>query len=82
MARGQDPNSGGSQFFIMVGDAPHLDGDYAAFGRVISGMETVDTIVNAPRDYTDRPMRTIMMDTVTVDTFGEEYEAPQVIDIL
>lgn len=82
MARGMDPNSAGSQFFIMTGDAPHLDGDYAAFGRVISGMETVDKIVDAPRDYTDRPMRTILMDTVTVDTFGVEYEAPKVIDIL
>lgn len=55
MARAMDPNSGGSQFFIMVNDSPHLDGQYASFGKVLEGMEAVDEIVNAQRDYMDRP---------------------------
>ncbi len=56
MARAMDPNSAGSQFFIMTDDAPHLDGDYAAFGKVISGMDEIDKIVNAPRNRMDKPL--------------------------
>lgn len=56
MARSANPNSAGSQFFIMTDDAPHLDGDYAAFGKVISGIEEADKIVNAPRDRRDKPL--------------------------
>lgn len=73
MARAMDPNSGGSQFFIMVKNSPHLDGQYASFGKVIEGMEAVDEIVSAPRDYSDRPHQDQRMEKVTVDTFGEEY---------
>lgn len=77
MARTMAPNSAGSQFFIMVDRAPHLDGQYAAFGRVIEGMETVDTIVSADRDYSDRPYEDQRMKTVTVDTFGVDYPEPE-----
>lgn len=76
MARAMSPNSAGSQFFIMVDDAPHLDGDYAAFGRVISGLEVCDSIVSAKRNRQDRPLEDQRMKTVTVDTFGEVFEAP------
>lgn len=79
MARTGDPNSAGSQFFIMTDDAPHLDGQYAAFGRVISGLETVDAIVNQKRDYRDRPRETQKMVAVTVDTFGEQFDAPETV---
>ena len=74
MARSMMPNSAGSQFFIMVEDAPHLDGQYAAFGKIISGMETADEIVNTPRDWKDRPRAEQKMVSVTVDTFGETFE--------
>ena len=77
MARSMRPNSAGSQFFVMVADAPHLDGQYAAFGKVIEGMEAADAIVAAKRDYSDRPYEDQIMETVTVDTFGEEYEEPE-----
>ncbi len=70
MARAMDPNSAGSQFFIMVDAAPHLDGDYAAFGKVTEGMEAVDAIVSARTDWNDRPRQTQRMKKVTVDTFG------------
>jgi peptidyl-prolyl cis-trans isomerase B (cyclophilin B) len=73
MARSNAPNSAGSQFFIMVASAPHLDGQYAAFGKVIEGMETADAIVAAKRDWTDRPILEQKMNKVTVDTFGVEY---------
>ena len=76
MARSQRPNSAGSQFFIMVDDAPHLDGQYAAFGKVIEGMEAAQAIVSAPRDWSDRPHEDQVMVKVTVDTFGEEYPDP------
>lgn len=83
MARApQDPNSAGSQFFICVVDCPHLDGEYAAFGHVVSGMETVDMIANFPCDRWDRPERNIIMESVTVDTFGVEYELPHFRDLL
>lgn len=79
MARSMNPDSAGSQFFIMVADAPHLDGQYAAFGKVISGMEEADRIVNVARDYSDRPREDQMMKTVTVETFGEEYPEPETL---
>ena len=77
MARAMDPNSAGSQFFVMVDDAPHLDGAYAAFGKVIEGMDTADAIVNAKRDWNDRPKQAQKMKKVTVDTQGVDYSAPE-----
>ena len=79
MARAMDPNSAGSQFFIMTDDAPHLDNEYASFGMVIEGMDVVDAIVNTKRDWHDRPRETQRMKTVTVDTQGVEYEAPETL---
>ena len=76
MARTMIPDSAGSQFFIMHEDAPHLDGQYAAFGKVLEGMEEVDRIANAKRDYSDRPYEDQRMKSVTVDTFGVDYPAP------
>lgn len=73
MARTGMPNSAGSQFFIMVKDAPHLDNQYASFGMVIEGMDAADEIVKAPRDYNDKPKEPQIMKKVTVDTFSEEY---------
>ena len=67
MARTMAPNSAGSQFFIMVEDAPHLDDDYASFGKVIEGMEVADAIVNTKRDWNDRPREVQRMKKVTVD---------------
>ncbi len=77
MARTMDPDSAGSQFFVMVDDAPHLDGEYAAFGKVIEGIETADAIVRAPRDRNDKPIMPQRMKKVTVDTFGVEYPEPE-----
>ena len=77
MARSQSPNSAGSQFFIMVDDAPHLNAQYASFGQVIEGMEAVDKIVAAQRDYNDRPLENQIMETVTVETFGVDYPEPE-----
>ncbi|MCL1848104.1 MAG: peptidylprolyl isomerase [Clostridiales bacterium] len=77
MARAQHPDSAGSQFFIMVEASPHLDGQYAAFGQVVSGMETADAIVKGPRNRSDRPDTEMIMDSVTVDTFGEQYDEPE-----
>lgn len=79
MARTADPNSAGSQFFIMTEDAPHLDGQYASFGMVIDGMDIVDAIVNTKRDWHDRPREEQKMKSVTVDTQGVEYEAPETL---
>ena len=76
MARTMAPNSAGSQFFIMVEAAPHLDGAYAAFGKVIEGIEVADAIVSVNRDYNDRPLEAQKMKSVTVDTFGVEYPEP------
>lgn len=73
MARAQHPDSAGSQFFIMHEDCPNLDGSYAAFGKVIEGMETVNAIAQVPTDYMDRPLEVQRMKAVKVDTFGEEY---------
>lgn len=76
MARSASPNSAGSQFFIMHDDAPHLDGQYAAFGKVIEGIETVDAIAGCQTDFRDKPKTAQVMKKVTVDTFGVEYPAP------
>ena len=76
MARAMFPNSAGSQFFLMVEDAPHLDGEYAAFGKVVSGIEECDRIVSVPRNRMDRPLEDEKMVKVTVETFGEEYPEP------
>ena len=75
MARSMMPNSAGSQFFIMVDDAPHLDGQYAAFGKVTEGMETADVIVSTPRDAMDKPYEDQRMKSVRVETFGVPYAA-------
>ena len=75
MARSMMPNSAGSQFFIMVDDAPHLDGQYAAFGKVTEGMETADAIVSALRDAMDKPYEDQRMKSVRVETFGVAYVA-------
>ena len=77
MARTMRPDSAGSQFFIMVEKAPHLDGAYAAFGKVIQGMEVADAIVAAQRDYNDKPLTAQRMKSVTVDTFGVDYPEPE-----
>lgn len=78
MARTADPNSAGSQFFIMVADAPHLDGHYAAFGRVVSGMDEVDRIVNTPRDRNDRPLQDQRMAQVTVEWDVDDVEPEKI----
>ena len=77
MARSMMPNSAGSQFFIMVAKAPHLDGQYASFGKVIEGMDVADAIVGVKRDYNDKPINDQRMKKVTVDTFGVEYPEPE-----
>ena len=76
MARAMNPNSAGSQFFIMHDDAPYLDGQYAAFGKVVEGIEVVDEIANGVTDYGDRPIIEQKMQSVTVDTFGVSYDEP------
>ena len=77
MARAMSPNSAGSQFFIMHASAPHLDGQYAAFGKVIEGIENVDKIAGVAVDYNDRPEQEQKMAKVTVETFGVEYPQPE-----
>ena len=77
MARTMAPNSAGSQFFIMHENSPHLDGQYAAFGKVIEGIEAVDTIANVGTDYNDKPRTPQVMKKVTVETFGVEYPEPE-----
>jgi peptidyl-prolyl cis-trans isomerase B (cyclophilin B) len=77
MARTMIPDSAGSQFFVMVEDAPHLDNQYAAFGKVIEGMEVADKIVSTKRDYNDKPYEDQRMEKVTVETFGESYDEPE-----
>ena len=76
MARTAAPNSAGSQFFIMHEDSPHLDGQYASFGKVIEGIEAVDRIANVRTDYNDKPRTPQVMKKVTVETFGVEYPEP------
>lgn len=77
MARAQHPDSAGSQFFIMHKTSPHLDGSYAAFGKVIEGMDVVNRIATVPVDYNDRPTVPQVMKTVTADTFGVVYDEPE-----
>ncbi len=80
MARSMNPDSAGSQFFIMHMDAPHLDGAYAAFGKIVEGMDTVNKIAETPTDgYNDRPLEEQIMETVTVETFGVEYPEPEMV---
>lgn len=77
MARSMHPDSAGSQFFIMHRDSPHLDGAYAAFGKVIEGMDAVNRIAETATDYSDRPLEDQVMQSVTVDCFGVEYPEPE-----
>ena len=77
MARTGQPNTAGSQFFVMVEKSPHLDGQYAAFGKVIEGMEIADAIVSVKRDRMDRPLQEQRMKKVAVETFGISYPAPK-----
>lgn len=77
MARAMDPNSAGSQFFIMHEKTPHLDGQYASFGKVIEGLEVVDEIASTKTDYFDRPFEDVIMENVTVETFGVDYKEPE-----
>lgn len=77
MARAMNPNSAGSQFFIMHKAAPHLDGSYAAFGKVIEGMDAVNKIAEVDTDYSDRPIQEQKIQSMTVETFGVEYPEPE-----
>lgn len=77
MARAMSPNSAGSQFFIMHQKSPHLDGQYAAFGKVTEGLDVVDKIAGTQTGYGDRPVQDVKLKSVTVDTFGESYEEPE-----
>ncbi len=77
MARAMNPNSAGSQFFIMHKKAPHLDGQYAAFGKVIEGMDVVNEIAESDTDFADKPLDKQVMKKVTVETFGTDYPEPE-----
>lgn len=79
MARAMAPDSAGSQFFIMHKTSPHLDGSYAAFGKITEGMDIVNKIAETPTDYADRPLQEQRMKSVTVDTFGVDYPEPEKI---
>lgn len=79
MARAMHPDSAGSQFFIMHKNSPHLDGAYAAFGKITEGMDVVNKIAAVRTDYRDRPMEKQMMKKVTVETFGVEYPEPETV---
>ena len=79
MARAMHPDSAGSQFFIMHKTSPHLDGAYAAFGKVTEGLDIVNKIAQTPTDYRDRPMTPQVMKTVTVETFGTDYPEPDTL---
>ena len=77
MARSMMKDSAGSQFFIMTSDSPHLDGQYAAFGKVLEGMDAAEEIVKTPRDASDKPLEPQVMESVRVDTFGQVYPFEQ-----
>ena len=77
MARSMMPDSAGSQFFIMHKNAPHLDGQYAAFGKVVEGMDVVNAIAECDTDFSDKPLDAQVMESVTVETFGEDYPEPE-----
>lgn len=79
MARAMHPDSAGSQFFIMHKTSPHLDGAYAAFGKVTEGLDIVDKIAMTPTDFRDRPMTPQVMKKVTAETFGVEYPTPETV---
>lgn len=79
MARAMHPDSAGSQFFIMHADAPHLDGQYAAFGQVVEGLEEVDRIAAVKRDRRDKPKTDIVIEKVEVETFGDSYPEPETL---
>ena len=78
MARSMMPDSAGSQFFIMTSDSPHLDGQYAAFGKVLEGMDVAEDIVKTPRDPSDKPYEPQVMESIRVDTFGQIYPFDQI----
>ena len=80
MARTGDPNSAGSQFFIMLGEYPHLDGAYAAFGKVISGMEMAHELEQLTTAPDGRPLEEVVIESMTVNTFGVEYPQPKVME--
>ncbi len=80
MARTQVPDSAGSQFFVMHADADYLDGQYAAFGKVVEGMDAVDAIASVPTDFRDKPLKAQKMKKVTAETFGAEYPEPDKIN--
>ena len=77
MARTMEPNSAGSQFFIMHETSPHLDGQYAAFGKVVEGEDIIDKIAAVATDYMDKPLEEQKMKKVTVETFGQDYPEPE-----
>ncbi len=77
MARAMNPNSAGSQFFIMHKTSPHLDGEYAAFGKITEGLEVVNAIAGVRTDFRDKPLKPVVMETVTVETFGVGYPEPE-----
>ena len=79
MARTQIPDSAGSQFFIMHADAPHLDGEYAAFGKLTEGLDVLDKIATTATDWSDRPRTPQVMESVTVETFGADYDEPETL---
>jgi len=79
MARAMHPDSAGSQFFIMHKTSPHLDGSYAAFGKIIDGLDIIDKIANVATDYMDKPIENQKIKSVTVDTMGVDYPAPSII---
>nr|WP_246569577.1 peptidylprolyl isomerase [Lentibacillus saliphilus] len=79
MARAGHPDSAGSQFFIVVKDASHLDGDYATFGKVIDGMESVDEVVSVDRDQTDKPLEDQVIESITVDRNGHDIPEPDTL---
>lgn len=80
MARSMMPDSAGSQFFVMHKDSPHLDGQYAGFGKVIEGMDVVDKIAETKTNFQDKPKEDQVMKTVTVETFGVDYDEPEIIE--